>query len=1127
MENFSKILNIMRISTLFLFICVFATFAGNTWSQNAIVNIREANMTIAEFIDQVENQTDYLFVYSKNELNTKEKTSLKTGSKTVAQCLSETFGNTGIKYVFENEYIVLTTKDISITQQSKKQIRGTVTDEQGEPIIGANVIEKGVAFNGSITDADGNFSLAVAENAVLQVSFIGYITQEINVLPQLINGNNLIISMIEDMQALDEVVVVGYGTVKKRDLTGSVASVSAAKILAGSVTNAMQALQGNVPGVLVTTTNWSPGSTPSVLIRGKRSIKASNDPLYVVDGIPVTGGMGDLPPNEIESIDVLKDASATAIYGARGSNGVILITTKRGKTGKVQVSYNGYAGAQTILNKIELMNGAEYAEYVRESYRGAGKYASDVPNKDLDYTIPTSFGGSVTGLSGPAVDAYTWESIAMAYDENGNYDPSKVRSGALWWKEVERTGIVTDHQLSIRGGRDSHNYMLGITYYKNEGIYKDDSYERYSIRLNNETEAAEWLKIGVSTQFTHSLLNDGVSMENNWRVNPLGRLWDDDGNLTECTSGTDTQWWNPLQYLAEAAVISPKKVNRYFGSYYGEIKLPLDGLRFRTNVGLDFISTQDYSFASSKARSNNANQANNATAQRYMYTVENLLFYDKTFNQHSLGVTLLQSVQRDINESNNIVVQELPSDDIKYYDVASGLTVSALNSDHQEWSMASYMGRLNYNFKQRYYATVSMRYDGASRLAAGYKWVAFPAAALAWRINEESFLRDIRSIDNLKLRLGYGVSANSAISPYQTKGQLSKAYYNFGDNHVIGYAPGGLPNKALTWETTEQWNIGLDFGLLNNRINGTIDLYRQSTIDLLLDRQLPAVSGFTSVASNVGKTANKGVEISLSTVNISTRNFEWITDWMFSFNKEEIVELYNGKVDDIGNSWFIGKPVNVFYDYKKVGIWQNTPEDLAEMQKFNDNGHKFTVGSIKIQDVDSDYKITADKDRMIIGQSRPKQFISLDNTFRYKNFDLDIFLYGAFGGMIKNEIRYNHQSYRNNNMKYDYWTMNNPTNAFPRPNADINNIDYESTLYYEKSDFLRVKTVTFGYTLPKQLLENIKLSSARIYVTAQNPLIWTKYSGVDPEGAASGVSAASGYASPSVSNWIVGINLNF
>ena len=1018
-------------------------------------------------------------------------------------------------YADENElvYTNVATMSAQGVAQANHQLMGTVVDANGEPIIGATIKVKGTNI-GAITDIDGNFSLKLDNaNPTIEVSFVGYQTQILKASA----NKKLSIILQDDNQLLEEIVVVGYGAVKKKDLTGSVASISSSKISEVPVLNASQALQGRVAGVLVTNSSWAPGSNPSVLIRGKRSIKASNDPLYVVDGIPMTGGIDQIPPGDIESMDVLKDASATAIYGARGANGVILITTKKGKDGKTQVDYNGYFGVQTIARKNELMNGAEYAEYVRESYRAGGLYNSAVPNRDLDYLICNSFGGNSVSLDAAPRDPYTWESIQMAYDANGNYDPSKVRD-ISWEDAVERTGIVTDHQLTIRGGSAKTNYLLGANYYKNEGIYKDQDYQRFGVRLNLNHEVNNWLKVGVQTQMTRSLHNRGANLQNNWRVNPLGRLYDEKGQLTEMTSGEDTQWWNPLQYLVPGALDSRKKVTRFMGSYYGEVKLPLDGLRYRLNAGIDYIATQDYSFNASNTRTNMDNQAKNATANRYMWTIENLLYYDKTVGKHNIGVTLLQSVQRDVNESNEIMVEDLPSDQLYWYDVASGLVLNKIGSNHSVWSLASFMARLNYNFNSRYYATVSARYDGSSRLADGHKWVAFPAVALAWRVNEENFLKNVSWLDNLKLRLGYGVTANTSIDPYQTKGTLSKIYYNFGENHVIGYAPGGLPNAALTWETTGQWNVGIDFGFFKNRIMGTIDFYRQDTSDLLLDRQIPVVSGFENVLSNIGKTRNQGVEISLTTVNLQSRDFTWTTDWMFTTNKEEIVELFNGATDDVGNSWFIGQSVNVFYDLKKIGIWQNTQEDLDEMAKYNKNGHQYEPGMIKLQDKNGDYKINSE-DRYILGQDRPKHTFSFINTFNYKNWDLSVFLYGAIGGMAKNEVRYGHQASRNNTLKYDYWTPNNPTNAYPRPisNKETEN---ESALYYEKTDFMRIKNVTLGYTFPKALIQKASLSNCRIYLTAQNPFIVTSFTGVDPEG-------ARGWASPSISTWMIGANLSF
>lgn len=404
-----------------------------------------------------------------------------------------------------------------------------------------------------------------------------------------------------------------------------------------------------------------------------------------------------------------------------------------------------------------------------------------------------------------------------------------------------------------------------------------------------------------------------------------------------------------------------------------------------------------------------------------------------------------------------------------------------------------------------------------------------PSFALAWRLNEESFLKDFSQLDNLKLRFGYGVTANTAISPYQTKGVLSRQAYNFGTENVYGYALSSYPDKSLTWEKTGQWNMGIDFSFFKGRLSGVIDVYQENTTDLLLNRQLPVVSGYTSVLTNVGRTKNRGLEISLSTINIDTKDFTWSTDFTYSTNKEEIVELYNGTEDDISNSWFIGYPVTTYYDYKKIGIWQNTEEDLAEMAKFNANGHSFTPGKLRVQDLNGDYKITADEDRMILGSRNPKHILDLSNNVRYKSLDFNIVAYSTLGGMLRNGTRYNHQSYRNNSVKIDYWTKNNPTNAFPQPNRNYDNIDYESSLYYEKADFLRIKTITLGYILPTKLLSKAAISKCRIYATIENPFVFTNYTGVDPEGATTvvGSGTSRSYSAPSTTSWLLGVNLSF
>ena len=558
-------------------------------------------------------------------------------------------------------------------------------------------------------------------------------------------------------------------------------------------------------------------------------------------------------------------------------------------------------------------------------------------------------------------------------------------------------------------------------------------------------------------------------------------------------------------------------------SYYIEVTFPVEGLKFKSNLGLDARTKQDYQFYSSNTstRQLGTSYAYNGMSKYTMMTLENMLFYNRDFcNDHTVGVTLLQSIQEDKTESNNIGVQDITSDKLLYNDLASSSIIDNIGSNLTKWTMASFMGRLNYSYKERYLFTGSVRYDGSSRLAEGHKWVAFPSVALAWRVSEEAFMKRQNVMSNLKLRAGWGKTGNSAIDPYMTRGglSLSKYVWDNGASEVLGYAPSIMANSELTWETTKQWNVGIDFGFLNNRLSGTVDLYLQHTSDLLLERQIPVVSGFGSVLSNVGETKNKGIEISLSTLNVNTRAFQWTTDVMFYANKESIESLYNGKVDDVGNKWFIGHPINVHYDYEKIGIWQNTSEDLAEMSEFNKNGASFKPGDIKIWD-NGDKKIT-EADRKILGSTSPKFIASMVNNITYKGFDFSIFLYASAGAMLNNNIEYLNKPGRANSIIIDYWTPDNPTNAYPRPIVDNASPAYVKSLQYEKADFLRVRNITLGYTLPEKLLKKVHARKIRVYLSANNPFIITGFSGIDPEG-------ARGYTAPSASTWMGGINLSF
>ena len=812
--------------------------------------------TLKTVLKEIESQTGLSIIYQKDEINENKKVNATFENTPVVEALSSILDKS-LEVNLKNKMIVISKKEqISSGNSLKKRtITGKVVDDKGESVIGASIAVQGTTL-GTITNLDGEYTLAnVPENSEVTVSFIGYKTL-------IFKANDKALSKItlkEDTEMLDEVVVVGYGTVKKRDLTGSISSVNAQKIADVPVTSVVEALQGRSPGVVVSNTSWEPGSEPSIFVRGKRSITASNGPLYVVDGIPITGGVSEISPADIESMEILKDASATAIYGSRGANGVIIITTKQGKEGKTKVDYNGYVGFQTIQNKLDMMNGAEYAEYTREAYRnstGKNKYLSDVPNKEQDMLLPMF-----------SQDAYVLESVLMGYDENGNYDPSKVRSND-WFDAVTRQGFLTEHQLNIRGGGAKTSFMASATYNKVDGVVKDQSYQRYSVRLNLSHTINKYIKIGGQTQYSFSEKQRGSNMISDnymYRITPLGSLYEKDGSLTQKIGG-DELMYNPLYNLADGAVDRPLKTSRFLGSYFLDVTFPIKGLTFRSNLGIDARTQQDYEFysAATTERQFGSSYAKSSMTKYSMFTWENFFTYKRDFGtKHSLGVTLLQSVQQDLRESLNASAEDISADVLKYYDLGAGSIIDGIGSGYRKWTMASFMGRVNYNYLGRYLLTVSARYDGSSRLADGHKWVLFPSAALAWRISDEKFMKNIKWLDNLKLRVGYGKTGNSSVDPYQTRGTLSKVYYvyNNGKDEVLGYAPKKMANKLLTWETTEQYNLGLDFGFLKNRIYGSIDLYLQKTYDLLLERQLPVVSGFSNIVSNIGRTQNKGIEI--------------------------------------------------------------------------------------------------------------------------------------------------------------------------------------------------------------------------------------------------------------------------
>jgi len=1006
---------------------------------------------------------------------------------------------------------------LPVMAQEKTQLTGIVTSEKGEALSNVSISMVAASTKEArnfSTNEKGLFTAAglkTGERYEFTFSSVGY---EIYLLKnfEMKSGanNSVIIRMKQAAAGLNEVVVIGYGSVLKKDVTGSIASLKSDKIAEIAVTDVTQALQGRISGVVVQTQSWKPGFTSQVRIRGNRSITASNEPLYVLDGIPTVDAIDQLNPNDIESIEVLKDASATAIYGNRGANGVIIITTKKGIQGRTTLEYAGYEGVLKNRPLPRLMNAGEFVEYSREAQRNSlGGTYDPKPNKDNDFKNDQL-----------VATPYMYQNMTNAWS-SGTYDPSKLKS-TDWLSFGLRTGNVRDHQLTVRAGGEKTRFLMSGDYYDNVGVVRDQDYTRYNVRMNAETTIGKFLKVGTDAVYSHSLQDagwsdvfDGYGLKS---FNPIASPYNDDGTLALFPTN-NTRTPNPVTNFGHTKRVV--KQDRFLGNYFADVSF-LNGFNFRTSLGIDYRSQQNLNFDAADAvlaGGQAPSDAINSGLHRSMYTLENILSYRKTFNHdHSFYATLLQSIQGETEDTSIIYVSNLPYDQQLYYNVGSALTINGIRSNYSHWSLASFMGRVNYAFRDKYLATVSARYDGSSRLAEGHKWVLFPSVALAWRLKSEDFLKNVGVLSDLKLRGGWGRTGNSAIAPYKTEGALSIIQYVYGDAPALGFSPLEMINPSLTWETTGQFNAGIDFGLFNGRISGTIDVYKQNTYNLLLSRNLPTVSGFSSILSNVGRTSNEGIEAAITTVNMATKNFEWRTDWIFATNRQKIVELYNGKVDDVGAKWFIGKPVNVFYDVTNAGIWQNTDADKGEIARYNANGSTFKPGDIRPLDRNHDYKIDA-SDRYIIGQQDPKWTASLGNNFRYKNFDASFLLYAMVGQTVYHDLDMRFDG-RYNQPKLDYWTPVNPAKKYPRPLLGTAGLNFISELNYYSGSFMRMKNISVGYSLPPLMLKKTSLQRFRIYASVQNPLVVTKFPGTDPEG-------ATGFNEPSITTYLIGANIIF
>jgi len=1009
-------------------------------------------------------------------------------------------------------------------------VKGMVTHQNGEPVIGASVIIKSTG-KGTTTQADGSFQIEVPANSTLVITHTGFVGQEIKLAG--VNQSGLTIRLIEAKNSLDEVIVVGYGTRKKSDVTGAIVSVSEQAIKDIPAANLTQALQGQAAGIDIQKNggNNKPGATPTILIRGSRSISATNEPLLVVDGIPFNGSINDLNQDDVSSVEILKDASATAIYGSRGANGVILITTKRGKSGKPLVTFNTYTGFVKIQDQFPVMNTAEFSEFKKWALYN-GRYT-----------------GNNRTYSGPNDSALILQ----------NFNPEELESmrtgrSTDWQKLIYKTGIITNNQIGYSGGTELTQYALSAGYFKETGIYFGQGFERFSLKASVDQQFGKRVKVGISTLNTYTVTEgEGANpMGQALRASPLVSPYNADGTLlNDFVPGSASQVWNPLANFIPGAVVQKRKRFGTFTTLYADVSI-VKGLKYRFNSGVELRSDIYGEFYAGKTTNNlgGLSTAQNRTNFRTNYTLENILTYDKTFaEKHKINFTGLFSLQEQSTQGNEFRNNTIAADDLQYYNPTYGANLVGEGSE-EKWDILSYMGRLNYSFDDRYLLTLTMRTDASSRLAPGNQDNLFPSAAVAWNIHRESFFHNLKVFNNLRLRASYGRVGNTAISAYQTLGALSAIVYNYGDATTTGVFLTNVPNPDLTWEYTSTFNVGLDFGILRNRITGSIEAYKQSTDNLLLPQTLPATSGIpNAIVTNVGKTENKGIEVHISSVNFQGRarnSFSWTTDLNFFINRGKITQLAGGVLADAANSRFVGQPIGVFYDYKKIGIWQATAADtaLALLQGQTVNGVGSVIGNIKRADLSGangkpDNKIDATYDRMILGSSQPKWEGGMTNRFSYYGFDLTVVAFARWGHMIRSSLHgggfVNTFQGTYNNIKTRYWTPANGENDYPKPNANNTNTPNNSLLGFFDGSFVKIRTISLGYNLPASLLKRIGVRSARIYTTVEDPFILfspfvNKYGGIDPEASGSSTSPSNATLNlDTPSNWsmIFGINISF
>ena len=1094
-----KFIFIMKFFILFTFISVLnATANIHSQSENFSLSVKDA--TVFEVLNTIEQNTEFKFFYQNEQIDVTRTVSVDANNADIDDVLAQVFNDNEVKVqILEDNLIVLTKMEYQ-----QNQVTGMVKDANtGEILLGVNVVIKGTT-SGTVTDTKGKFSLTVADaNDTLLVSYIGYLYE---IVP--LRGRTVLdIQLVPNLEALEEVVVVGYGTMKKSDVTGSIVSVRDEDLTAIPTTNALEVLQGKVAGLDITSESGRAGSALKFQIRGRRSIGADNDPLIIVDGVIYNSGSGnldinpddnnysndlDINPNDIASIEVLKDASSTAIYGSRGANGVIIITTKKGGD-KQNISFNTSWGINRATEYPDFFFGESYKEQQRETYRTTDQWADSLDD-------PTA--------------------LIPYYLFDGKHD-------VKWTDMLIHDGMLQNYQISISGGNKKTKYLLSTSLSDEKGIIKMDGFKRYGARLNVDHEICDWASLGAFANYTYTdqdLRNDPLGRANG--VVPVGEPYLEDGSINPYPFGDGTII-SPIIDEGPGVWKNQRITKRFFYSAYLNFKIT-EGLNFKTTMSADMKDRFEGMWADyfTLERVGSARGSNFASTEQQDYTnllLENLLSYNKELGMHSFQFVLGNTVGWSTVEYYSSEGTNFPINTFLWYSMYEAQNDITTYSQFKNEKIISYFGRLHYKFMDRYIFQFTLRADGSSRLAPGNKWATFPSGSFAWRVKQESFMENVDVISDLKLRVSYGTSGNSAVEPYQTQGRFGRSNYSWDDNLAAGYWPKTISNYDLGWETTATINLGFDMSFFRNRLNFYFDAYQQKTSDLLLYRTLPRTTGYAGLTENIGDSENKGIELSVGSVNVNTASgFTWSTDLTFFTNRNKIVKLV--EADRIINEqdrkdaevWAVGHPIDVFYSWNKIGIWQTSDSLLASFIGFR-------PGDIKLEDLNKDGKITP-SDKLIIGQKSPKWSGGIKNVFSYKGIELSSFIYARIGQMISFtgynwSIGSRYYTGGSAGVVVDYWTPSNPTNDFPRPDAGGTWAKENEPLRYVDGSFVKIRDLTLAYTLPNSLTQKIRLNKIRVYTTMKNWFIlYTAVPGYDTERGGS-------LSYPLTRQWLIGLNV--